>query len=52
MSGGNDELFNVFIEIWDSMDTVPVILSMRKDFYKFLMQMEVILSIDVIFIKN
>lgn len=30
MSGGNDELFNVFIEIWDSIDTVPVILSMRK----------------------
>ena len=27
VTGGNDELFN---EIWDSIDTVPVILSMRK----------------------
>ena len=30
VTGGNDELFNVLVEIWDSIDTVPVILSMRK----------------------
>ena len=30
VNGGNDELFNVVVEIWDSIDTLPVILSMRK----------------------
>ena len=26
----NDELFNVLVEIWYSIDTIPLILSMRK----------------------
>ena len=29
-TGGNEELLNVLVEIWDSIDTVPVILSIRK----------------------
>ena len=29
-TGGNEELLNVLVEIWDSKDIVPVILSMRK----------------------
>ena len=30
VTGGNDELFNVLVEIWYSIDTIPLILSMRK----------------------
>ena len=30
VTGGNDELLNVLVQEWDSIDTVPVILSIRK----------------------
>ena len=29
VTGGNEELFNVLV-LWDSIDTLPLILSMRK----------------------